>query len=171
MKTRCLLRFTFSLCGLVFLFTLTSCATYSPSSELTGLSSDLVIQRMGTPSRKFTDDNGFRLVYVRGPFGKHTYFLYFSPDDKLLRSEQVLKESFFSLIKPGMSEEEVLNIIGPSKILMGGGKSSWTVWSYRYENSLCRWFQVEFRSDNRVKSAEYGRPPECNVRAPRGIGR
>jgi hypothetical protein len=171
MKTRCLLRFTFSLCGLVLLFALTSCATYSPSSELTGLSSDLVIQRMGTPSRKFTDDNGFRLVYVRGPFGKHTYFLYFSPDDKLLRSEQVLKESFFSLIKPGMSEEEVLNIIGPSKILMGGGISSWTVWSYRYENSLCRWFQVEFRSDHRVKSAEYGRPPECNVRAPRGIGR
>lgn len=171
MNSHSLLRFLFYLCGFGFLFTLSSCATYSPSSEMTGLSSDLVIQRMGTPSRKFTDDNGFRLVYVRGPFGKHTYFLYFSPDDKLLRSEQVLKESFFSLIKPGMNEEEVLNIIGPSKILMGGGNSSWTVWSYRYENSLCRWFQVEFRSDKRVKSAEYGRPPECNVRAPRGIGR
>ena len=54
---------------------------------------------------------------------------------------------------------------------MGGGKSSWSVWNYRYENSLCRWFQVEFRSDNRVKSAEYGRPPECNIRAPRAPGR
>jgi hypothetical protein len=112
---------------------------------MTGLSSDLVIQRMGTPSKTFNDVNGFRLIYIRGPFGKHTYFLYFSPDDKLLRFEQVLKESTFSLIKPGMTEEEVLNIIGPSKILMGGGKSSWSVWSYRYENSLCRWFQVEFK--------------------------
>ena len=167
MNAHSLLRFLFCLCGFGFLFTLSSCATYSPSTELTGLSSDLVIQRMGTPTTKFNDDNGFRLVYVRGPFGKHTYFLYFSSDDKLLRSEQVLKESSFSLIKPGMSDVEVLNIIGPSKILMGGGKSSWTVWSYRYENSLCRWFQVEFRSDNRVKSAEYGRPPECNIRAPR----
>ena len=70
-----------------------------------------------------------------------------------------------------MTQEEVLNFIGPSKILMGGGKSSWSVWNYRYENSLCRWFQVEFRSDNRVKSAEYGRPPECNIRAPRAPGR
>ena len=167
MNTLCLFRSLFFLCGLGFLLTLSSCATYSPSTELIGLSSDLVIQRMGIPSSKLTDDNGFRLVYARGPFGKHTYFLYFSSDDKLLRSEQVLKESSFSLIKPGMSDGEVLNIIGPSKILMGGGKSSWTVWSYRYENSLCRWFQVEFRSDNRVKSAEYGRPPECNIRAPR----
>jgi hypothetical protein len=83
----------------------------------------------------------------------------------------VLKESTFFLIKPGMTEEEVSNIIGPSKILMGGGKSSWTVWSYRYENSLCRWFQVEFKSDNLVKSAEYGRPPECNIRAPRAPSR
>jgi hypothetical protein len=170
MNNLCLFRFLFFLCGLGFLFTLSSCATYSPSTELIGLSSDLVIQRMGTPSSKLTDDNGFRLVYARGPFGKHTYFLYFSPDDKLLRSEQVLKESFFSLIKPGMSEEEVLNTIGPSKILMGGGKSSWTVWNYRYENSLCRWFQVEFKSDKRVKSAEYGLPPECNIRAPRVPG-
>ena len=56
---------------------------------MTGLSSDLIKQRMGTPFKTFNDDNGFRLVYIRGPFGKHTYFLYFSPDDKLLRFEQV----------------------------------------------------------------------------------
>ena len=171
MKTHSLIRYLLCLCGCCFLFILTSCATYSPSSVMTGLSSDLVIQRMGTPSKTFNDVNGFRLIYIRGPFGKHTYFLYFSPDDKLLRFEQVLKESTFSLIKPGMTEEEVLNIIGPSKIFMGGGKSSWSVWSYRYENSLCRWFQVEFKSDNRVKSAEYGRPPECNIRASRAPGR
>ena len=153
-----------------FIFTvLTSCSSYSPTSEMTGLPSDAVIQRMGAPTIRMSDDNGLRLFFARGPFGKHTYIIYFSSEDKLIRSEQVLTEPMFSLIKPGMTKLEVLNLIGPSKIIMGGGKRSWTVWSYRYENSLCRWFQVEFNSADLVKSAEYGRPPECNVRAPRAV--
>ena len=158
--------FLVSIFSFIFTF-LTSCSTYSPTSEMAGLPSDVVIQRMGAPTMRMSDDNGLRLFFARGPFGKHTYISYFSSEDKLMCSEQVLTEPIFSLIKPGMTKHEVLNLIGPSKIIMGGGKSSWTVWSYRYENSLCRWFQVEFNSADLVKSAEYGRPPECNVRAPR----
>lgn len=154
----------------IFIFiSLTSCSSYSPTSEMIGLPSDVVIQRMGSPTMKISDDDGLRLFFARGPFGKHTYVMYFSSEDRLIRSEQVLTEPIFSLIKPGMTKEEVINLVGPPKIMMGGRKSSWTVWSYRYENSLCRWFQVEFTPVDLVKSAEYGRPPECNVRAPRAI--
>ena len=167
MKTQSLSRYFYYLLSFTLILSLTGCASYSPHSDMSGLSSETVIQRMGPPTLQLTDDSGIRLVFARGPFGKHTYFMYFSHEDKLIRSEQVLTEAKFSLIKTGMTKQEVLNIIGPSKIIMGGGKGSWSVWSYRYENSLCQWFQVEFKSDSLVKTAEYGRPPECNIRAPR----
>lgn len=165
-------RIFYALSGLVLTFLISACSSYAPTTDMTGLTTDQVTQRLGIPATRLSDQDGYILVFTRGPFGKHTYFLYFSPEDKLLRSEQVLTEAKFALIKPGMSKDEVLQLIGPTKFLMGGVKGSWTVWSYRYENSLCRWFQVEFQSDNLVKTAEYGRPPECNVRAPRvSVGR
>ncbi len=161
------IHYFFLITGLIVFSSLTGCATYSPSADMLGLSSEAVIQRLGPPTLQISEGGGSRLVFARGPFGKHTYFMYFSHEDKLIRSEQVLTEANFFLVQRGMTKQEVLNLIGPSKIVMGGGKASWTVWSYRYENSLCRWFQVEFKSDGLVKTAEYGRPPECNIRAPR----
>lgn len=165
MRTQLITRFNSVILGLLVTLFVTGCSSYAPTTDFTGLSSEAVIQRLGPPSDKYSVDGGFRLVFIRGPFGKHSYFLSFSANDTLVSFEQVLTESRFSQIKPGMTEQEVRNIIGPSKIILGSTKGSWYVWSYRYENSLCRWFQVEFKSDNLVKTAEYGRPPECNVRA------
>ena len=35
------------------------------------------------------------------------------------------------------------------------------VWSYRYENTLCNWFQVEISQQQQVRSAGNGLAPEC----------
>ena len=46
----------------------------------------------------------------------------------------------------------------------GLGRNRGQVWSYRYENPFCRWFQVEIGEDQTVRSAGYGEPPECSKR-------
>lgn len=42
------------------------------------------------------------------------------------------------------------------------GRSRGVVWSYRYESAVCQWFQVELTREQTVRSAGYGRPPECD---------
>ncbi len=148
---------------------LQACTTYSPSSAMIGMNLTEVIDMMGKPDREIRTTDGARLEFPRGPKGKHTYFVTFDDEGKLTSWQQVLTEERFKLIKPGMPEDEVMNLIGSGKERFGLARNRGYVWSYRYQTPLCQWFQIEFTADKTVRSVGYGLPPECRPRLIGGL--
>ena len=137
------------------------CAGYAPDHQLVGKHRSDVLKIMGQPSAELDDADGRVLIYPRGPYGKHTYFVYTNNHDKVLHWSQVLNEKNFDRIVPGMSRAEVVSVIGDSKIIFLLARDRGYVWSYRFVSSHCFWFQIEFTKDNTVRSTGYGKPPEC----------
>jgi hypothetical protein len=129
-----------------------------------GGSREQVIRVLGTPSTENTVPEGRVLMYPRGPFGKHTYFIYLNNDGDMTRWTQVLDEKNFDRIRPGMHRDEVVSIIGESKIRDGIAFGRGYVWSWRYVNSHCFWFRAEFTPEDVVRSTMYQKPPECRLR-------
>jgi hypothetical protein len=60
-----------------------------------------------------------------------------------------------------LSQDEVRQLVGRPSEVQALGRSRGVVWSYRYENYLCQWFQVELTLEQQVRSTGYGQPPEC----------
>ena len=67
-------------------------------------------------------------------------------------------------ILPGMAQEDVRQLLGRPSEVQGLARARGVVWSYRYENQFCDWFQVELLLQQQVRSAGYGKPPECEQR-------
>lgn len=149
--------------AVMFVAALGGCASYAPSSSIIGLSREQVIERLGLPDPAVSHGTLDRLDFPRGPMGKHTYFVYFDDKGRAIRFEQALTEERFSRIVPEMSTEEVIQLIGVSRSTFGLARNRGFVWSYRYENPLCQWFQVEFTIEAKVRSAGYSKAPECRV--------
>ena len=157
------------LCRLLLIATiahsLAACAGYSPNDRMLGNSQDQITRAMGKPSIEIPTPEGRVMQYPRGPFGKHTYFVYLDQNDNVARWTQVLNEKNFDRIKPGMHRDEVISIIGESRVRDGIAFGRGYVWSWRYVNFHCNWFRAEFTPDHVVRSTMYQKPPECRVRA------
>ncbi len=143
---------------------LSGCASYGPTNRMIGSSKDDVISILGKPSTELQRPDGQLLIYSKGPFGKETFFIYLNHDGVVQRWTQVLDEKNFERIVPGMTRDQVVEIIGESKDRFGLARGRGYVWNYRYVNPFCFWFQIEFAADDTVRSAGYGKPPECRVR-------
>lgn len=141
---------------------LVACSSYAPPANLLGITRDQLIAQMGQPDRARQMDAGTRLEFPRGPLGKHTWFVYLDATGRAIRSEQVLTEQNFNRINPGMRQDEVRQLLGRPSEVQALGRSRGVVWSYRYENYLCQWFQVELTLEQQVRSTGYGQPPECS---------
>jgi hypothetical protein len=87
--------------------------------------------------------------------GVHTWFVYLDASGRAIRSEQVLTEQNFNQISPVMSQEEVRQRLGRPGEVQGLARSRGVVWSYRYENPFCQWFQVELSQERQVRSTGY----------------
>ncbi len=148
-------------CGLV----LSGCVTYAPSERFIGMPREQVIAELGSPRPAPTSlDSARRLDFPRGPRGKHTYAIEFDDTGKVSSYRQLLTEKNFGTIVSGMDVRAVIDQIGVSTDTFVLGRGRGYVWNYRYENALCRWFQIEFSADDKVRSAGYGMPPECRPR-------
>jgi hypothetical protein len=147
------------------LLMLGACAGHGPGESMLGNSREQVLQLLGEPSTELTIPQGKVMIYPRGPFGKRTYFVYLNHHDFVERWTQVLEEKNFALINPGMHRDDVVATIGPSRDTVGLARDRGYVWNYRYLTPHCLWFQIEFSSNDTVRSTGYGRPPECRVRA------
>ncbi len=150
-------------------FLLSGCATsYAPTPDIIGATPDEVITRLGPPNpRPASLTNVKRLDFPRGPYGRHTYVVYFDEKGRAERVAQVLDEKNFARIKPEMSQAEVVDIIGVSRDTFLLGRDRGYVWNYRYNTPLCQWFQVEFTLEGKVRSTGYGLPPECRMKTVR----
>lgn len=140
-----------------------ACAGYAPSAHLVGMGRDAVVAHMGHPDRERQTDSGFRLEFPRGPYGKHTWFVYFDRMGAAKRAEQVLTEPNFAHVHEGMTQDAVLEQLGRPGVVQPLLRDRGVVWSYRYDNNLCQWFQVELSAQQVVRSAGYGQPPECEA--------
>jgi len=138
-----------------------ACSSYAPPNKLEGMSRQALVARMGLPDTERQVSGSTRLEFPRGPFGKHTWFVYLDASGAPVRSEQVLTESNFDRITPGMASEAVRLMLGRPGEVQGLARSRGEVWSYRYETYECRWFQVELSAEHTVRSTGYGQPPEC----------
>lgn len=158
---------SWSLAGVVVF--LSACSGYAPPRDVAGATADELVARMGPPHTRRVVEGGTRLEFPRGPYGRHTWFVYLDPSGRATRYEQVLTEANFTQIHPGMTREEVLLRLGRPGEMEGLGRSRGTIWSYRFEGPFCRWFQIEMTLEQTVRSAGYGEPPECQRRDPRII--
>lgn len=140
-----------------------ACATsYGPGSLPTGSPSAEAVAGMGPPTgRHALDGGGTRLEFARGPMGLHTYMLDFDAADRLVRVEQVLTESRFYELRPGMSADEVLRRIGRPSDQRWLPRQRQRLWSYRYETPFCIWFQVSIGTDDRVAELGHNLDPMC----------
>lgn len=100
----------------LLLLTLTACAGYSGAGLKPGVASIADVEAsMGPPAMVWQNKQRqiTQLAYPRGPAGYVTFMAYFDKQGKLERIEQVLDEGHFARIKIGMTQEDVLRIIGP----------------------------------------------------------
>ena len=157
------MRFVFHSVVLSSLLAFTACSSYAPPSDLAGMTQDQILARMGTPETQRPLEGGaIRLEYPTGPYGHHTWFVDVDATGKVLRAQQVLTEQNFNRVTPGMTQDAVREMLGRPGEIRTLARSRGVVWSYRYENPFCQWFQVEIATDLRVRSAGYGEPPECD---------
>ncbi len=140
---------------------LSACSGYAPPAALSGMARAAVITQMGQPDQDRLTEGGSRLEFPRGPYGRHTWFVYFDAAGRASRAEQVLTEQNFMRIDAGMAQNDVRMLLGrPSEVSLLG-RARGMVWNYRYETHDCKWFQVELSLEKEVRSAGYGEPPEC----------
>ena len=96
--------------------TLTACASYSGAGLKPGIATVADVEAtMGQPAMVWKNKQGqiTQLAYPRGPAGFVSFMAYFDAQGKLQKIEQVLDERHFFLVKNGMTQDEVLRILGP----------------------------------------------------------
>ncbi|AXS81262.1 hypothetical protein [Dechloromonas sp. HYN0024] len=95
---------------------LAGCAAYDGFSLQAGGGRIEALERiMGQPAMRWNDaDGGQTLVYPRGPMGFHTFFVRSDALGNFVGRENVLDTGHFSRIQVGMTQDQVLRILGPS---------------------------------------------------------
>ena len=91
------------------------CASYDGRGLAPGVSgTNDVIQLMGEPAMRWQKpDGGQVLAYPRGPAGVQTYMVRIDPRGYFASIENVLVPKHFARLREGMTEEDVLRVIGP----------------------------------------------------------
>jgi hypothetical protein len=122
---------------------------------------DAVVKRMGLPETERKRDDGLRLEFPNGPYGIDTWFVDLDASSRVMRVEQVLTEENFAKVQPDMAQSALRALLGRPGEVQKLGRDRGVVWSYRYENQKCQWFQAEITAEQKVRSAGIGVPPEC----------
>lgn len=113
---------------------LAGCASYDGYSLRAGSSTEAQVRAvMGPPALEFAADDGTRqLVYPRGPLGTQTYMANVGRDGVLRGVRPVLQDDVFNRIRPGLTEKDILQMIGPPGDTMHFSRSNTTAWDYRF---------------------------------------
>lgn len=97
-----------------------------------------VLRVMGKPAMRWDDaDGSIQLSFTRGPSSPESFMVRIGKDGKLQSIRNVLVPEITEQIKPGMTKEQVLRLIGPPE-------QSWTIyfeardelsWDWRYQDN------------------------------------
>lgn len=98
-----------------------------------GASETQVRSTMGTPALELRDTDGTRrLYYPRGPLGNQTYVATLNSSGSLMEVGNVLSDGTFNGIRPGMTEAEVLRMIGPPREKGYFANLGQTAWDWKF---------------------------------------
>jgi len=146
---------------------LSGCITRPPAP---GGAEAEVLRDWGQPTHRYVlPTGGQRLEYATGPFGRETWMVDLDGGGRVTRSAQVLAEAQFLDLQmrvgqaPGVPRDEVLRTLGRPGEVRGGGRQGGEVWSWRYPNNDCLWFQVSVGDDGVARSAAYAPDPACQT--------
>jgi hypothetical protein len=147
---------------------LAACAAgpWSPSAVPAGAPREEVLRIMGPPTAVYTMPDGHeRLEYNRMPAGRQTFMIDLDAGGRMARWENVLDEQHFAAIRPGMSREDVLRLIGPPSFTSRYSRPEPGItWNYGFETPLrCIVFQVPFSvaTGQVVEPGAYPSDPRC----------
>lgn len=119
--------------ALVLAALLGACAAHGPRP---GASEAEVRAALGRPAMDLEMADGSRqLAFTSGPFGHQTHMAHIAPDGRLARLEQVLDDTRFHAIVPGMTSEELLRHIGPPHGKVRFANLGQTAWDYRFRDT------------------------------------
>lgn len=145
-----------------------ACASLGPASFANGTRSGDVLKRSGPATAEYAlPGNAKRIEYAGGTYGKQTWMFDFNAAGALTQSSQVRTELRFNQLTAGMSQEAVLMAVGHPSEQSVLSHQKQTVWSYRFEDPFCRWFQVGLDAAGRVVDTAYLPDPLCE---PLGFG-
>ncbi len=113
---------------------LAACAGYAGRGLMPGVAGEAEVRAvMGAPAMRWTlPDGGAQLAYPRGPAGFHTYMAFFDAAGRLERIVNVLDSAHFARVRPGMTQDEVLRLLGPSQ-------PQWTAWFPARDELVWEW--------------------------------
>lgn len=124
--------------GLAVIFAsllLAACASYSGRGLNPGESKLADIEAvMGNAAMRWQNaDGSLQLAYPRGPAGFHTYMVVVGGDGRLQSINNVLDVKTMARIQQGMTQEQVLRILGPTTCSRAYfAARDELVWSWRY---------------------------------------
>ena len=73
--------------------------------------------------------------YTSGPAGTGTLRVDLSPNGEVLAKSQVLRDEVFQRLQPGLTADQVFEIIGPPSGKTRFENTKTTAWDYHYRNS------------------------------------
>ena len=149
--------------GVSMVVAVTACAGYAPGAGVRAGSTEAeVVQSMGSPTGRYPMPGGTqRLEFARGPFGRHTYMVDLDAQGRVSQVEQVLDARHFARVLPGQTRDEVLRTIGRPGERVGMYRDG-QIWSWRYANNDCLWWQAQFDAQGIVTSAGYASERGCD---------
>jgi len=90
--------------------------------------------------------------YPQGFYAVQTFMVAFDPDHVVREVREVLNETYFSRIRPGMSREDVRRLIGKPREIWYFPARDEETWTWRYYDITYRFFNVLFdRSEGTVR--------------------
>ncbi|HET7764764.1 MAG TPA: outer membrane protein assembly factor BamE [Burkholderiales bacterium] len=128
--------------------------TLSPVKN--GMDEMQVQARMGKPDTVHKNSDGSATwEYPFGPAGRQTYMVTVGPDHTVKDVRQVLSDEYFAQVRPGMSREQVRQLLGkPGDISVFSARDE-EVWSWRYQQANPMFFNVLFdRSAGTVRTTQ-----------------
>ncbi len=140
--------------ALTILALLAGCASYSGRGLKPGIATETEVrEEMGAPAATWETPGGSTWAYPRGPLGLETFLVRFHASGKLELIEQVLDDDHFAQIKAGMTQDDVLHLIGPPFQTIKFPRTDDTSWDYRYRDtwSQTALFSVIFDQAGLVK--------------------
>lgn len=113
---------------------LAACAQLPLAGDPTAIRSVADARRsLGDPALRWAKpDGGEQLAFPRGPMGYQTWMVHADADGRVLSIENVMSMAHFARIQPGMSQDEVLRILGPSY-------PGWTVYYKARDELVWEW--------------------------------